>query len=74
MDPIQFSKYTLSIDGLPLDTIDRDALRDRLISVPQDPVFLPDGTSFKGNLDSTDTDTDADCRAALEKKACGTLC
>ncbi|KAK8931528.1 hypothetical protein H634G_04064 [Metarhizium anisopliae BRIP 53293] len=74
LDPIQSSKYTLSIDGLPLDTIDRDALRDRLISVPQDPVFLLDGTSFKGNLDSTDTATDADCRAALEKKACGTLC
>ncbi|KID84403.1 ABC transporter [Metarhizium guizhouense ARSEF 977] len=67
LDPIPSSKYTLSIDGLPLDTLDRAALRDRLISVPQDPVFFPDGTSFKGNLDSTDTATDADCQAALEK-------
>ncbi len=36
------------------------------MAVPQDPVFLPDGTSFKDNLDPFGASTDDEARAVLE--------
>ncbi|KAL5001715.1 ABC transporter type 1, transmembrane domain-containing protein [Aspergillus recurvatus] len=39
------------IDHLPLHRIHRATLRQRLVAVPQGPVFLPDGSSFRANLD-----------------------
>ncbi|KAH9885545.1 P-loop containing nucleoside triphosphate hydrolase protein [Xylariomycetidae sp. FL2044] len=73
----------ITIDGTPLGTIDRRTLRQRIITVPQDTVFLPDGTSFRSNLDLAVTDgegegeqgqrasssssSEADCRAVLAK-------
>ncbi|KAL4796910.1 P-loop containing nucleoside triphosphate hydrolase protein [Aspergillus venezuelensis] len=41
-------------------------LRQRLIAVPQDPVFLPDGTSFRASLDPSNTATPAECQKVLE--------
>jgi ATP-binding cassette, subfamily C (CFTR/MRP), member 1 len=55
----------MSIDGLPLHRIDRATLRKRIIAVPQDPVFLPDGSTVKANLDPFNTASDEDCIAAL---------
>lgn len=66
MDPVEGSKYTLSIDDQPLDKVNRSALRQRVIAVPQEPVFLPDGTSFLTNLDPTHTATREECQGALE--------
>jgi ABC-type multidrug transport system fused ATPase/permease subunit len=57
---------TLSIDSIPLSTIDRSTLRRRVIAVPQDAVFLPDGTPFRANLDPYGDGTPDDCRAVLE--------
>ncbi|RAK90695.1 ABC transporter [Aspergillus costaricaensis CBS 115574] len=54
------------IDELPLHRIHRATLRQRLIAVPQDPVFLPDGSSFLANLDPTNTATPAECQKVLE--------
>ncbi|CAK7267892.1 hypothetical protein SEPCBS57363_002820 [Sporothrix epigloea] len=54
------------IDDLPLRTIDRPTLRERIIAVPQDANFLPDGTSFRQNLDPFGTADIAMCQAALE--------
>ncbi|KJR86312.1 ABC transporter [Sporothrix schenckii 1099-18] len=54
------------IDGLPLHTIDRPTLRERVIAVPQDAVFLPDGTSFRQNLDPFGAADASMCQAALE--------
>ncbi|OJJ95246.1 hypothetical protein ASPACDRAFT_82088 [Aspergillus aculeatus ATCC 16872] len=54
------------IDNLPLHRIHRATLRQRLIAVPQDPVFLPDGSSFRANLDPTNTATPAECQQVLE--------
>ncbi|XRM48571.1 hypothetical protein ABZX51_011487 [Aspergillus tubingensis] len=54
------------IDELPLHRIHRATLRQRLIAVPQDPVFLPDGSSFLANLDPTNTATPAECQQVLE--------
>ncbi|KAE8374180.1 putative ABC transporter [Aspergillus bertholletiae] len=54
------------IDNIPLHRIDRATLRQRLIAVPQDPVFLPDGSSLRANLDPTNTATPAECQRVLE--------
>lgn len=51
---------------MPLHNIDRQALRQRIIAVPQEPVFLPDGTSFQANLDPFTASTEAECRVVLE--------
>ena len=44
----------------------RQTLRDRLIALPQDPVFLPNGTPFRQNLDSQQTSTLEECQSVLE--------
>lgn len=66
LEPLPSSSYTLSVDGLSLDTIDRATLRERLIVIPQEPMFLPDGTSFMTSLDPFGTALESECRAALE--------
>ncbi|KAH8655419.1 P-loop containing nucleoside triphosphate hydrolase protein [Xylariales sp. PMI_506] len=53
------------IDNTPLSRINRSALRQRLIAVPQEAVFLPDGSSFQANLDPTGTSTADECESAL---------
>ncbi|EPE07201.1 abc transporter [Ophiostoma piceae UAMH 11346] len=49
LNPLRGS--SIVIDGIPLASVDRIALRERIIAVPQDAVFLPDGTTFRQNLD-----------------------
>lgn len=66
LDPCASSAQGITIDDLPLDKIDRATLRQRIIAVPQDAVFLPDGTSFKTNLDPYRISTAAECQAVLE--------
>ena len=51
---------------MPLQKIDRSTLRQRLLAVPQEAVFLPDGTSFKENLDPLDNSSLQECQNALE--------
>lgn len=68
IDPIAASDsttYPVTIDDLPLNIIDRSVLRERIIAVSQDSVFLPDGTSLRANLDPWGTATDAECIAAM---------
>lgn len=60
------STSLLTIDSLPLAAVDRATLRRRVIAVPQDAVFLPDGTSFRANLDPYGAAGADDCRAVLE--------
>lgn len=50
----------------PLHTTDRATLRERLIALPQDAVVLPDGASFKANLDPFSITTDEECQSLLE--------
>lgn len=54
------------IDQCPLHRIDRNALRQRVIAIPQEIVFLPEGSSFRENLDPLGLSAEAECRAALE--------
>lgn len=69
LDPVAQSppgSSSIAIDSLPLDRVERSALRRRVIAVPQEAVFLPDGTSFRTNLDPYGAGAEADCRAVLE--------
>ncbi|QKX60884.1 uncharacterized protein TRUGW13939_08030 [Talaromyces rugulosus] len=66
LDPLASTAQNITIDSTPLHKIDRQALRQRIIAIPQDPVFLPDGTSFQANLDPFTASTSAECRAVLE--------
>ncbi|KAI2463185.1 ABC transporter type 1, transmembrane domain-containing protein [Annulohypoxylon bovei var. microspora] len=66
LDPIASCTEKIIIDDIPLHKIDRATLRQRIIAVPQEPVFLPDGTSFQANLDPFGASTGDDCRAVLE--------
>ena len=66
------------MDGVGLDAVDRSALRRRFIAIPQDPVFLPDGSTVRENLDpgvlvlgggdatADSRHSDEECRAVLE--------
>ncbi|KAI1010915.1 hypothetical protein LB504_002300 [Fusarium proliferatum] len=56
---------SILIDGLPLNRLDRDVLRQRVIAVPQEAVFLPDGVTFKENLDPSGLSTPDECKSVL---------
>jgi ABC-type multidrug transport system fused ATPase/permease subunit len=66
LDPTSATSANISIDALPLQKIERSTLRQRLLAVPQEAVFLPDGTSFKENLDPLDVSSLQECQHALE--------
>lgn len=65
LDPISETAGNAVIDDIPLNRIDRSALRRRIIAVPQEAVFLPDGSSFRANLDPFNVSTPEDCYAVL---------
>ncbi|KAK0618964.1 ATPase-like protein [Immersiella caudata] len=66
LDPVQSSVQGITIDETPMHKIDRGILRQRIIAVPQDAVFLPDGTSVQLNLDPFTASTEPECQAVLE--------
>lgn len=68
LEPLQQddAEYTLSIDGVPLSSISPQTIRERLIKVPQDPVFLPIGSTFMENLDPLGLATIEQCREVLQ--------
>lgn len=57
----------MAIDDLPLQTIDRNVLRSRVIALPQDTFLLPDGNSYHANLDPCGEASPNDCEAVLDK-------
>lgn len=63
LDP---SSGDVTVDGVPLRGVDRATLRQRLVAIPQDAVFLPEGSSFRANLDPLGVATEEECRAVLE--------
>ncbi|RDL31764.1 Uncharacterized protein BP5553_09166 [Venustampulla echinocandica] len=65
LDPLSETAGNAVIDNTPLHRINRTALRRRIIAVPQEAVFLPDGTTFQANLDPTDISTSDECQAVL---------
>ncbi|KPM39618.1 ATP-binding cassette transporter abc3 [Neonectria ditissima] len=65
LDPLPSCSGNMEIDGTPLNRIDRSTLRNRIIAIPQDAVFLPDGSSVKANIDPLETATPQECLEAL---------
>ncbi|RYP21686.1 hypothetical protein DL765_002147 [Monosporascus sp. GIB2] len=65
LDPLAETAGNAVIDNAPLHRIDRPALRQRIIAVPQEAVFLPDGSTFRANLDPFDASTPEECQAVL---------
>ncbi|CAI7602046.1 unnamed protein product [Penicillium glandicola] len=65
LDPITETAENAIIDNTPLHRIDRNALRERIIAVPQEAVFLPDGSSFRANLDPYNVSTLEECQVVL---------
>ncbi|KAJ4003924.1 hypothetical protein NW752_012062 [Fusarium irregulare] len=65
LDPLSSNGGEVIIDGIPLSQIDRPALRQRILAVPQEAVFLPDGTTFKLNLDPLNESTHEECQSVL---------
>ncbi|KAI5861411.1 ABC multidrug transporter [Durotheca rogersii] len=71
LDPVQGTTAAaadggISIDGTLLGRVDRSSLRQRVIAIPQDTVFLPDGSTFGENLDPLGVAAAADAQAVLE--------
>ncbi|KAH8131304.1 hypothetical protein FP744_10009106 [Trichoderma asperellum] len=65
LDPISATAENIWIDDLPLHRLDRSVLRQRIIAVPQEAVFLPDGSTFQANLDVSEEATREECEAVL---------
>ncbi|KAF4450096.1 hypothetical protein F53441_6740 [Fusarium austroafricanum] len=65
IDPLPSCASNMKIDGIYLHQIDRATLRKRIICIPQDAVFLPDGSSVKANIDPYNAATDAECFSVL---------
>jgi ATP-binding cassette, subfamily C (CFTR/MRP), member 1 len=65
LDPHPRCAENVSIDGLGLHRIHRATLRQRIIAVPQEPVFLPGGNSIRANLDPLGTASDDECLDVL---------
>lgn len=66
LDPLPSCAANMQIDNVNLHQIDRATLRRRIICIPQDAVFLPDGSSIKANLDPYNAATDAECFNVLQ--------
>ncbi|KAK9787168.1 putative ABC multidrug transporter [Seiridium cardinale] len=66
LDPTAETAEGICIDETALHRVDRATLRQRIIAVPQEAVFLPDGSSFRVNLDPFDASTPEDCQSVLE--------
>ncbi|KAH6957100.1 P-loop containing nucleoside triphosphate hydrolase protein [Fusarium avenaceum] len=61
LDPLPSCAANMKIDDVYLHRIDRATLRKRVICIPQDAVFLPDGSSVKANIDPYNAATDVEC-------------
>jgi len=63
----------MKIDGVSLEAINRNILRSRIISLPQDPFLLPGGNSYRANLDPCDDAPTVECACALEEVGLWTM-
>ncbi|KAK4224267.1 canalicular multispecific organic anion transporter 1 [Podospora fimiseda] len=65
LDPTSTSD-SITIDSLPLSQIPRPLLRTLIISISQDPVFLPNSSSYHTNLDPSHQSTPEEAKSVLE--------
>lgn len=55
----------VTIDGQDVSKMDRQMLRERLITIPQDPIFLPPGSTAAENIDPLNTATHEQCEEVI---------
>ncbi|ROW06684.1 hypothetical protein VPNG_06754 [Cytospora leucostoma] len=67
LDPTSESADNITIDNLPLRRINREMLRQRIIAMPQDMIFLGAGETYRNALDPYAKASDNECKSALEK-------
>lgn len=67
LDPTSETENNITINGLPLRRLHRDTLRQRIIAMPQDMVFLAAGETFRAALDPYASASDDDCQVALQE-------
>ncbi|RAH55406.1 ABC multidrug transporter [Aspergillus piperis CBS 112811] len=65
LDPLPETAMNATIDNTPLHRINRPTLRQRIIAVPQEAVFLPDGSTVQANLDPSSVSTSEECQSIL---------
>jgi ABC-type multidrug transport system fused ATPase/permease subunit len=65
LDPTPETSRNIFIDDIPMQKINRPALRQQILALPQEAVFLPDGTTFATNLDPLNISNNDDCHSAL---------
>lgn len=65
VNPLPETAGNATIDGTPLRRLNRLALRQRIIAMPQEAVFLPDGCTFRTNVDPLGVSTAAECEEVL---------
>ncbi|KAG9197124.1 hypothetical protein G6514_002248, partial [Epicoccum nigrum] len=65
LDPTSSTADKIIIDNTPLCRIDRLTLRQRIIAVPQEAVFLPDGSTYMDNLDPSNASNAEECEAII---------
>lgn len=65
LEPLPRCASKISIDNISIDQLDGGTLRERVIAMPQDAVFLPDGASVRDNLDPLGQASSEACHYAL---------
>ncbi|UKZ75697.1 hypothetical protein TrVFT333_003389 [Trichoderma virens FT-333] len=66
IDPLNNTSETIMIDQVPLCQIKRGTLRQRVIALSQEAIFLPDGNTIKLNIDPRSEASEAACLSVLE--------
>jgi len=66
LEPLATSIDDIQIDNVSLGRLDRNTLRRRIIAIPQDAVFLPDGSTVFMNLDPFQVATLEDAQSVLQ--------
>ena len=66
IDPLPSCDRGIVIDGVGLHSVAREEVRDRIIAMSQDPVFLPGHISLKRQLDPRKISTPTECVAVLQ--------
>ncbi|EHK21095.1 uncharacterized protein TRIVIDRAFT_192417 [Trichoderma virens Gv29-8] len=66
IDPLNNTSETIMIDQVPLCQVKRGTLRQRVIALSQEAIFLPDGNTIKLNIDPRSEASEAACLSVLE--------
>lgn len=65
LDPVPSEKSSVTIDGMDLTSLNRQTIRDRLISIPQD-SFIIEHLTWQENLQPSKTSNIEECESVLK--------